>query len=471
MTIATLLGTALVYKIFVVDQNADMSADDLMKLKLTVLSVSAIACIAISVAGDTSQDLKTGFLVKATPYKQQVGEMIGVLTSVLAIAGVILLLNDTMGFVKGPDHPNPLPAYQANIMKVLTDGVLGGQVPWTLILIGGAAAVVIEMLGLPALPFAVGMYLPLGLSTPIMIGGLIAWWVQRKRKKKADHDVGVLTASGLVAGQGLIGVAMAGVMALISWWWEHPRWSNPLAGQEEPVVPAHLGPWLMDRFDWIPTKWGLCDVGWDALPMAPFLLLAIWLWWCARKRPAITLPPDTGAVAAPPKPVRPPSSDAPPESSPSTTNADQVSADPRAPQPDVVTPLPAAPSSWAPSAPEDAEPSLSTDDSASTDEKAPPDPFALPPEDVTPVADTPSPWAPPAPEDVTSPPSSEDTPPPRDVEPADREYEERSSLLGEPEGPEPSDSNDLTESSGDDIDEALRASRRRLEDLGSNENA
>ncbi|MCH7994928.1 MAG: hypothetical protein IIB57_10870, partial [Planctomycetes bacterium] len=85
------------------------------------------------------------------------------------------------------------------------------------------------------------------------------------------------------------------------------------------------------------------------------------------------------------------------------------------------------------------------------------DPFALPPEDVTPVADTPSPWAPPAPEDVTSPPSSEDSPPPRDVEPADREYEERASLLGEPEGPEPSDSNDLTESPGDDIDEALRA--------------
>ena len=72
--------------------------------------------------------------------------MIGVLTSVLVIAGVMILLNDQMGFVKGPDHPNPLPAYQANIMKILTEGVLGGQVPWTLILIGGAAAVVIESL-------------------------------------------------------------------------------------------------------------------------------------------------------------------------------------------------------------------------------------------------------------------------------------------------------------------------------------
>ena len=471
MTIATLLGTALVYKIFVVDRNADMSADDLMKLKLTVLSVSAIACIAISVAGDTSQDLKTGFLVKATPYKQQVGEMIGVLTSVLAIAGVILLLNDTMGFVKGPDHPNPLPAYQANIMKILTEGVLGGQVPWTLILIGGAAAVIIEMLGLPALPFAVGMYLPLGLSTPIMMGGLIAWWVQRKRKKKADHDVGVLTASGLVAGQGLIGVAMAGVMAFIS---SDARWTNPLTGAEEPVMPAHLGPWLMHRFDFIPTKWGLCDAGWEALPMAPFALLAIWLWWCARKRPAVTIPPDPGAATAPPRPVQPPSPEPPPESFPSPTDVTDKSPGPDAPQLDVVDDSPAAPSPWAAPPPDEDEPPSRSGESTTTPDtdQPPPDPFAPQPDEMTPASEVPSPWAP-AMQDEGTALSKDDSTPPPDTDAADTAFKERRSLLGDTEDLPQSDVDDEIPrpATGDDIDEALRESRRRLKDLGSKEDA
>ena len=305
MTIATLLATALIYKFFVLDQAEAMTDAELLTLKLTCLSVGAIVCIALSIAGDTSQDLKTGFLVKATPYKQQVGEMVGVLTAVVAIAGLLLLLNHTHGFVETPDHPYPLPAYQANIMKILVDGVLGGEVPWTLIMIGGAAAVIVEMLGLPALPFAVGMYLPLGLSTPIMAGGLIRWLIDRKKKTKTEHDPGVLTASGLVAGQGLVGVALAGVTAFISWWWQEPRWFNPLAGQEEPVTPMHLGPWLMDRFEALPLKWGLLDAWWDALPMFPFVLLVAWLWWCARKRPPIILPPEAEVAAVPPEPKTP----------------------------------------------------------------------------------------------------------------------------------------------------------------------
>ncbi len=306
MTIATLLATALIYKFFILDQAGAMTDAELLTLKLTCLSVGAIVCIALSIAGDTSQDLKTGFLVKATPYKQQVGEMIGVLTSVVAIAGLLLLLNHTYGFVETLDHPHPLPAYQANIMKILVDGVLGGQVPWTLIMIGGAAAVIVEMLGLPALPFAVGMYLPLGLSTPIMAGGVIRWVIDRKRKTKTEHDPGVLTASGLVAGQGLVGVALAGVTAFISWWWPAPRWFNPLAGQEEPVTPMHLGPWLMDRFEALPLQWGLPDAWWDALPVFPFMLLVVWLWWCARKRPPIILPPEAEVTAGPSEPEVPP---------------------------------------------------------------------------------------------------------------------------------------------------------------------
>jgi putative OPT family oligopeptide transporter len=292
MTIATLLGTALVYKLFVMDAAAEYSEDEMTGLKVACLSVGAIVCIGISIAGDTSQDLKTGFLVKATPYKQQVGEMIGVITSVLVLAGVILLLNKAYGFSEPtPEKPTPLPAYQANIMKIIVEGVLGGQVPWTLIAMGGAAAVVVELLGLPALPFAVGMYLPLGLSTPIMVGGVVRWLIDRKRRQSVEHDPGVLTASGLVAGKGLMGVVLAGTAALVGWGASDTLWRNPLSGQEEAVVPSHLGPYLWERIGWLPRCWGLSRGWWAALPIFPFAALTIWLWWCARKRPAISLPP------------------------------------------------------------------------------------------------------------------------------------------------------------------------------------
>lgn len=307
MTIATLLGTALVYKFFVMDQAAEYSEAEMMGLKVACLSVGAVVCIGISIAGDTSQDLKTGFLVKATPFKQQIGEMIGVITSVVVIAGLLLLLNHTYGFGEPTlEKPTPLPAYQANIMKIIVEGVLGGQVPWTLIAMGGTAAVVVELLGLPALPFAVGMYLPLGLSTPIMVGGLIRWSIDRKRRQKAEHDTGVLTASGLVAGKGLMGVMLAGAAAVIGWGAGTTLWLNPLSGQEEAVVPAHLAPFVWETMGWLPLRWGLSDVGWDALPIFPFTALAVWLWWCARRRPQIKLPtsptPMEPVVPPPPSP-------------------------------------------------------------------------------------------------------------------------------------------------------------------------
>lgn len=324
MTIATLLATALVYKFFVVDRQADMTEEAMTTLKVTCLSVGAIVCVAISVAGDCSQDLKTGFLVKATPYKQQIGEMIGVLTSVAVIAGVLILLNNTMGFEKTPEQPYPLLAPQANIMKILVEGVLGGNVPWTLIMMGGATAVIVEMLGLPALPFAVGMYLPLGLSTPIMVGGIIRWLVDRKRREKSDMDPGVLAASGLVAGKGLMGVALAGVLALISWIWSNPHWINPISGASEPVSYAHLAPWLWSKIGFIDFNWGLPESWWNALPVAPFLVLVIWLWWMARKRPAGGMPsaarPAGPAPEPAPKPTEPPSIPVVPPRSPQSTS-------------------------------------------------------------------------------------------------------------------------------------------------------
>lgn len=338
MTIAALLGTALVFKFVFLKEGTEASDATLTSLRVACLSVGAIVCIAICIAGDCSQDLKTGFLLKATPWKQQVGEMIGVLTAVLAIAGVIMLLGQTHGFSKTDAHPNPLSAPQANIMKILVEGVLGGELPWVLIIMGGFIAIIVELLGLPALPFAVGLYLPLSLTTPIMVGGGVRWIVDL-RKRSTEHDPGVLTASGLVAGMGLMGVFLAGVTALISWGWNDPRWHDPLdkpdgpyvvvydqpeAVEDEPVTPPpdepseaepepqraqwksapvtphHLMPWIWER--WAPglMRWGLSRNWWNGIAIIPFALMTLWLWWMAMRRPKISLPPPTGAMGAGP---------------------------------------------------------------------------------------------------------------------------------------------------------------------------
>lgn len=306
MTIATLLGASLIYKFFVLDRAEPGDGVTVAGLQITCISVGAIVAIAIAVAGDTSQDLKTGFLVKATPYKQQLGKTIGVLTSVLAVAGIVLLLNHTYGFgEKTTEKPFPMLAPQANIMKILVQSVFGGDMPWTLIFIGGSAAVVIELLGLPSLPVAVGLYLPMGVSTPLIFGGVVRWLVDRRSAEKSDHDPGVLTASGMVAGEGLMGVAIAGVTALIAAT-SSSVFANPLAdvpGTSEPINPRHFVPWLWASLGVLPTKWGLTDAWWNALPLFPFVLLTIWLWWCARQPPPIMLPPSapTPGPSAPPR--------------------------------------------------------------------------------------------------------------------------------------------------------------------------
>ena len=302
MTIAALLGTSLIFA-YVVHEPGDA--------RFSAISVGALVCIALCIAGDCSQDLKTGFLVKATPWKQQVGEVIGVLTAVVVLAGVILLLQTSYGFDQEKD-PSALLAPQANIMKLLVEGVMDRSLPWTLIITGMGAALVVELLGLPALPFAVGLYLPLELSTPIMAGGILRWLVGKVRKPAAEgQDRGILGASGLVAGHGLAGIALAGVTYVIATVKNNPRFLNPITGEEGSLTTQHLMPWLMDEQK-IPLRYGLDALWYDLLPLVPFAVLVIWLFITAMRRipvPIGAAPPGLvppGPPSPPPEPPGPP---------------------------------------------------------------------------------------------------------------------------------------------------------------------
>ncbi|MBQ7538820.1 MAG: oligopeptide transporter, OPT family [Treponema sp.] len=177
----------------------------------SAICVGTIICIIASMAGDMSQDLKTGYILGATPRNQQIGELIGCVVSALAIGGIMYLLDAAWGF-----GSKELPAPQATLMKLVVEGVMGGNLPWVLVLVGVGIAVAIEIIGIPVLPVAIGVYLPIHLSTPIFIGGLLrAFFGSRKDEKgKEVTEKGILYGSGLIAGEGLIGILLA-VFAII----------------------------------------------------------------------------------------------------------------------------------------------------------------------------------------------------------------------------------------------------------------
>jgi putative OPT family oligopeptide transporter len=238
MTIATLLITTLIFKASGVTGQTGMVA---------AITVAAIVCVALAVAGDISQDLKTGYLVGATPWKQQVAMMIGVLASGAAMGWVLWLFNKAYGI--GGDM---LPAPKAVLMKIIVEGIMSGNLPWELIIIGAALAVSIEFLGLNSLTVAVGFYLPVSVSTPIMVGGLIRWltevFVKEEKVKQAREETGTLFASGLIAGEALVSV----VIALLI-----------VANKINPDAPA--------KFDG------------NLLPFALFLGLSLLLWFVTVK--------------------------------------------------------------------------------------------------------------------------------------------------------------------------------------------
>ena len=207
MAIATLLATTVLLKITGTAGTKGM---------VGAIAIGGIICVVAAIAGDTSQDLKTGFLVGATPKKQQVGEIIGVIASAISIGYVLDLLNRAWGF-----GGTEIPAPQGMMMKMIVEGIMNAQLPWGLIFIGVFVAIVIEILGVPVMPVAVGMYLPFSLSAGIMCGGVIRWFVEKRTKKneKFNKDAverGTLYTSGLIAGEGLMGILLA-VFAVLHW--------------------------------------------------------------------------------------------------------------------------------------------------------------------------------------------------------------------------------------------------------------
>lgn len=173
------------------------------------IAVGSVICIIAAIAGDTSQDLKTGYLLGATPKKQQMGEMLGVVVSGLAIGGVLYLLDAAWGYGTAE-----IPAPQAQLMKMIVEGIMGGNLPWGLVFVGVFLAICLEILRIPVMPFAIGLYLPIYLNATIMIGGIVRGLLDSRKgvdekTKTAQSTDGTLYCAGMIAGEGLVGILLA----------------------------------------------------------------------------------------------------------------------------------------------------------------------------------------------------------------------------------------------------------------------
>ncbi len=218
----------------------------------SAICIGTIICIIACMAGDISQDLKTGYIVGATPKNQQLGELIGCVVSALAIGGIMYLLDAAWGY-----GSKELPAPQATLMKLVVEGVMGGSLPWTLVLAGAGIAIAIEIIGIPVLPVAIGLYLPIHLSAPIYAGGLLRAFFDRKGEAgNAITEKGILYGSGMIAGEGLIGILLA-LFAII-----------PLSNGKSLLDTINLGG-VLGNFG------GLAFF---------ILLLASFVWFTARKK-------------------------------------------------------------------------------------------------------------------------------------------------------------------------------------------
>ncbi len=207
MAIATLIVTTIILKV---------AGGSEVEIMTAAIVIGTIICIIAAMAGDTSQDLKTGYIVGATPIKQQIGELLGAVISAFAIGGVMFLLNSAWEF-----GSSQIPAPQASLMKMVVEGVVGDKMPWTLIFVGVFIAIVVEILKIPVLAFAIGLYLPIHLSAPIMVGGTVKWFIDRRKyknekEKKHYAEIGTLYSAGMIAGEGIVGILLA-LVAVFDW--------------------------------------------------------------------------------------------------------------------------------------------------------------------------------------------------------------------------------------------------------------
>jgi putative OPT family oligopeptide transporter len=226
MTIATLILTCLLF--VALGWTGDVYSP-------IAICVGAIVCIAAANAGNTSQDLKTGFIVGATPLYQQIGLVIGVVTSAFVIGLTLLYLHENLGGIGSQN----LAAPQATLMSTIIRGLLNQNLPWGLVLVGVFVAIVLELCGIRSLPFAVGSYLPIATTAPIFAGGMVRWWVERKSGQAQESDVssGTLFSSGLIAGGSIAGILFALLVGTNDW-------SRANLGFGSIDAPNALGTWF-----------------------------------------------------------------------------------------------------------------------------------------------------------------------------------------------------------------------------------
>lgn len=204
MTISTLIAVALTLKLIGVSGENGV---------YSVVFLSVMACISLAIAGDMSQDLKTGFLVKATPYKQQIVAIISATFASFFLTYLIFLFNETYGFTN--KHVNPFPAPQANLISVLANSIFIGDIKWNEIIVGIFLGIIAKMLNFSVLAFGVGVYLPQSLSIPILLGGLFSSFIKQLLSKEENVEERInLTASGLIAGDTILGLIFAFLIAL-----------------------------------------------------------------------------------------------------------------------------------------------------------------------------------------------------------------------------------------------------------------
>ena len=249
MTIMTLIITALVLVAVGLKGNAGMVA---------AMVIGGVVCTALSMAGGFITDLKIGYWVGTTPAKQETWKFLGTLVAAATVGGVMLILNKTYGFT----GEGALVAPQANAMAAVIQPMMnGGNAPWLLYGIGAAIALILNFLKVPALAFCLGMFIPLDLNLPLLVGGAVSWYVSTRSKDKelnaARYDKGTLIASGFIAGGALMGV----VSAILKF----------------------------AKVDWFMTAWnGIADgrlcSGAQAIAIIPYILLVAWFTWSCMKK-------------------------------------------------------------------------------------------------------------------------------------------------------------------------------------------